>query len=222
MLSMKKYSLVIFVTLHISIAIAQTDSVAIDEGDYNASLALYDEAKLLIEEENYLLAVDFLQQAYEFYDGNSDYTYAAAFAFYKLDSLDAASNKIEWSLGLEPFQSDYLVLAGNIAYKSRSYDDAVRFYSRALQFQDSTDVAIDDLGCYYNRGNCHLKLAEYKAADEDYSYVLSIDESNFMAFHNRAQARLRSGQKEKACSDFQSAINVGSKVSRKYLLKYCQ
>lgn len=218
----KKYALVFLTTLFAQAVFAQVDTAFVDEGDYNASLALYDEAKLLIEEENYALATNFLQQAYDFYNGNSDYTYAAAFAFYKLDSLDDAANKIEWSLGLEPFQSDYLMLAGNIAYKSKSYEEAVRFYSRALQFQDSTDVAIDDLSCYYNRGNCYLKLEEYKAADKDYSYVLDIDPSNYMAFHNRAQARLRAGDRRGACVDFQEAINAGSKFSRRYLLKYCQ
>ena len=154
---MKKCLIVAFIALGTLSVRAQYSEEDLTEFEaaYQASVALYEVAKLLIEEEKYDQAIDFLQQAYEFYDGNSDYSYASAFAFYKIDSLGAAANKIEWSLGLEPFQSDYHVLAGNIAYKDQSYEDAVDFYSKALQYQDSTEIAIDELSCYNNLGNCH-------------------------------------------------------------------
>ncbi len=219
----KLWQIVSYGTLWMSSwAVAAQEDVVDFDGDYQSSLALYEESKLLIAEGNYTQAVDYLEQAHQFYKGNSDYTYAAAFALYKLDSLEAAARKIGWSLSLEPFQSDYHVLAGNIAYKDKKYDNAIGFYSRALQYQDSSEVVIDDLSCYYNRANCHLQQKDFKSAEADYSYVLSIDESNYMAFHNRAQARLRLGQKNAACADFESAINAGSKISGKYLQKYCQ
>lgn len=192
------------------------------EADYQASLALYEESKLLIAEESYEQAIDFLQQAHEFYKGSSDYTFAAAFALYKLDRLKEAAKKIQWSLNLEPFQSDYHVMAGNIAYKRMIYEDAANFYSKALQYQDSSEVAIDDLGCIYNRGNCFLQLEQFKKAESDFSEVLTIDSLNYMAFHNRAQTRLRLNNLAGACEDFRLAINAGSEISGKYLLKYCQ
>ncbi len=206
--------------LIIHVVTGQVDSVEF-AADYQASLALYEESKLLIAEGKYLEAVDFLSQAHEFYKGNSDYTYAAAFALYKIDSLRAAERKIGWSLSLEPFQSDYHVMAGNIFYKQMAYRRAINSYTQALQYQDSSQVVIDDLSCTYNRGNCYLQLELFQEAERDYSYVIDIDQSNYMAYHNRAQARLRSGRKEEACQDFQSAVDAGSRVSAEYMMKYC-
>lgn len=189
--------------------------------DYEASLALFEESRMLIEEEAYEQAVDYLQQAYEFYNGDSDYTYAAAFALYKLKRYEEALEKINWSISLRPFQANYHVMAGNIAYRDRKYEEGIDYYSQALQYQDSSEVAIDDLGCYYNRGNCYLRSALYEEAEWDFTEVLSIDESNFMAYHNRAQARLRLQKVDEACEDFQMAITNGSTISQNYLSKYC-
>lgn len=194
---------------------------AIDEKDYQASLALYEESKLLIAEGKYEQATDFLQQAHEFFKGNSDYTYAAAFALYKLERYEEASKKIDWSLSLEPFQSDYYVVAGNIAYKRELFVEGIGFYTKALIYQDSTEVPIDDLNCLYNRGNCYLNNEEYSLAENDYSTLLDVDNNNYMAFHNRAQARVRMGKNKLACEDWHAAIDTGSKISQKYISKYC-
>lgn len=190
--------------------------------EFETSMALFEESKLLIEEGQYSEAVDYLQQAYEFYNGNSDYTYAAAYALYKLNRYDEALNKIQWSISLQPFESTYHVMAGNIAYRSKQFDKGIDYFSQALQYQDSSSVAIDDLGCYYNRGNCYLSNKQYEEAENDFSEVLAVDETNFMAFHNRAQARLRQSKRTAACSDFNAAITHGSEISQSYITKYCE
>ncbi|MEM9326279.1 MAG: tetratricopeptide repeat protein [Bacteroidota bacterium] len=184
--------------------------------------ALYEESKLLIEEEKYEEAVGFLEQAHEMYKGNTDYTYVAAYALYKLQKLEEAAKKIGWSLALEPFQSDYYVLAGNIAYKREDFEKGIEFYNKALQYQDSTEVAINELDCVYNRANCYLNLANYENAARDYSSVLSIDKENFMAFHNRGLARLKLGRTEQACADFDAAVSTGSGISDKYRKRHCE
>ncbi len=195
------------------------DNAAID---FEASLALFEESKLLIEEGQYDEAVEYLEQAHDFYNGDSDYTYAAAFALYKLKRYEEALNKIQWSISLQPFESTYHVMAGNIAYRSKQYEKGIDYFSQALNYQDSSKVAIDDLSCFYNRGNCFLGNKQYQEAESDFTEVLSVDETNFMAYHNRAQARLRQSKREEACSDFNAAIENGSEISQSYLIKYCQ
>ncbi|MDW3193919.1 MAG: tetratricopeptide repeat protein [Cytophagales bacterium] len=202
-----------------------SDSVDTEDNsaaDFEASMALFEESKLLIEEGQFDQAVEYLRQAYEFYKGNSDYTYAAAYALYKLKRYDEALNKIQWSLSLQPFEATYHVMAGNIAYRSKQFDKGIDYFSQALQYQDSSGVAIDDLSCYYNRGNCFLSNRQYEEAEKDFSEVLSIDETNFMAYHNRAQARLRQKKLAAACEDFNSAITHGSEISQNYIAKYCE
>ncbi len=215
-----KYCCLLFLTFFMGINASGQPEISSE--DLELCNALYEESKLLIEEGKYDEAVGFLQQAHEIYKGNTDYTYVAAYALYKLKRLDDAADKIGWSIALEPFQSDYLVLAGNIAYKKREFEDGIGFYNKALRYQDSSQVAIDELNCIYNRGNCYLNLKNYESAERDYSSVLSIDDGNFMAFHNRALARLRLGLKEDACQDFENAVESGSNISSKYITKHCQ
>ena len=194
----------------------------IDEEDYRASFALYEEAKLLIEEGNLDQAVDFLQQAHEFNKGNTDFTYVAAFALFKQKDYPAALKKIGWSLALEPFQSDYLVLAGNISFRAKQYEKSVGYYSKALQYQDSSEVPINELRCLYNRGTCYLNLKEYEAAVKDFSLVIDTDDENYMAYHNRGLAHINLRQGSEGCSDLQKAIDLGSPISEKYQNKYCE
>ena len=194
----------------------------IEQGDYEASFALYEEAKLLIEEENYDLAIDYLEQAHEFNSGNSDFTYIAAFAFFKKKDYHNAMKKIKWSLQLEPFQSDYHLLAGNISFRAKMYENGISYYTKALQFQDSTEVPINEVDCLYNRGTCNLYVSNYLDAEMDFTRVLKVDDENYMAYHNRGLARIKQNNETEGCRDFTIAIENGSKISEKYLSKYCQ
>ena len=214
-----KYPALLFSLLWPFFVLAQQE---IDYEELQLSTALYEESKLLIDEGKYEEAVGFLEQAHDINKGNTDYTYAAAYALYKLKRLDAAAKQIGWSLMLEPFQSDYYVLAGNIAYKREDFAKGIEFYNKALQYQDSSEVAINELDCVYNRANCYLNLQNYESAERDYSSVLSIDRENYMAFHNRGLARLKLGLEPEACTDWNEAVQSGSSISQKYIKRHCQ
>ncbi|MBV6644112.1 MAG: tetratricopeptide repeat protein [Cyclobacteriaceae bacterium] len=214
-------ALLFFSLILVNIPFVFGQESVISEELYNKSMSLYNECTLLIDEGNYEKAIGFLDQAMAMNKGNSDFSYASAFAHYKLKQYQPALEKIKRSLQLEPFQSDYFVLAGNIAYQIKDYASGIEYYTAALDYRDSTEIPIDELKCLYNRANCYMGLRKYQQAEQDYSQVLQTDIGNYMAHHNRGLARVRIGRTEEGCMDFEKAVNFGSQLTQRYQVKHC-
>ncbi|RMZ57142.1 hypothetical protein APUTEX25_003599, partial [Auxenochlorella protothecoides] len=91
--------------------------------------------------------------------------------------------------------------AGNDAFKSGRYDDAVLQYSQALALDPGNAVY------YNNRALVYLRLGRYGAAEEDAEASLRIRVSA-KALLRRGSARMAMGEAEGAASDFEHVLRL--------------
>jgi tetratricopeptide (TPR) repeat protein len=61
---------------------------------------------------------------------------------------------------------------GNALFKEKRYEDAIKFYEKALDINSSQEVL------YSNKGTCKKCLKEYKDAINDYKKALEINPKN--------------------------------------------
>lgn len=90
-------------------------------------------------------------------------------------------------------------LQGNDAFRRQAYDEAIHFYSEAMNYQ-KTNASV-----YTNRAAASLKVEAYLQAEADCTKALDIDPLNPKAFNRRAQARQALGNLEGAIEDFTMA-----------------
>jgi len=95
-------------------------------------------------------------------------------------------------------------LQGNDAFRESQFDEAIYFYSEALQHQK------DNPAIYTNRAAAALKTDNCLQAEADCSEALRLDPNNAKAFHRRAQARHRLGDLAGALDDYQRAVALHS------------
>ncbi|KAI3438049.1 hypothetical protein D9Q98_000492 [Chlorella vulgaris] len=88
---------------------------------------------------------------------------------------------------------------GNKAYRAGRYDDAVRFYSAALQLSPRSAVY------HGNRAMANLKLGEYGAAEADCDQALKL-ELSAKTLLRRGSARLAQGNGVGARADFKQVL----------------
>lgn len=104
-----------------------------------------------------------------------------------------------------------------IAYIGMSdYEQAIASLTESLQNCDGhiTELEFDT--------NFYLALAYYKSAAyeealETYSAILSMDEKNVEAYYGRGLCKLKLGQAEEACSDFDMAVGLEPKNYALYI-----
>ncbi|CAM9365221.1 unnamed protein product [Chrysoparadoxa australica] len=78
---------------------------------------------------------------------------------------------------------------GNASYVSGSYEDALSFYSLALEYAPEDGTCNEDRAVYYcNRAACSLHLKEYEEVVNDCSQALELKEGYMKALTRRAQA----------------------------------
>lgn len=111
-------------------------------------------------------------------------------------------------------QTDYYKVYwdGVWKYQNGNYNEAVRYFNRALELQPQTNV----LAVYSYRGNCKLKLSDYTGALTDFDYAIAYSNSqptdnSLMKnlWYNRGLTNFFLGNKVISCSDFQKSIAAG-------------
>lgn len=214
---------VAFVILYLSIipAFAQDDET-IDENIYNQSSQLADDGWTYLSGQSFQDAVDKFTQSIELYDGNADALVGRANALMKLDRLDEAEKDILEALKMSGDEADMYYLAANIYYKMKYYENATSLYTKALDFNETSNVPIDIANCYYNRGNAFLGSGMYRSAINDFTKAIKNKEDFMNAYHNRGLAYKNRDAITEACADFEKAKSLGSLTSEKYIDKYCQ
>ena len=216
---MIRIPLIFTLLLYLFPVFAQDETI--DEGQYNLHIDLVDQGWLHVTGKNYEVAAQKFDQAIKVYDGNADAFLGRANARMKIDMLDEAKDDVHTALDMTGDQADMFYLAGNIYFKMKEYYLASEFYTKALDFNDQSDVPIDSIHCYYNRGNAHFEAGMYRSAIGDFSKAIEMQEDFTHAYHNRALAYRHRGNMDQACADFSKAKELGDLSSDKYIIKYC-
>ena len=94
------------------------------------------------------------------------------------------------------------------AEKNTEYDKAFSFYKKAIR------VDRNYIEAFNSRGLLHQKLEKHDKAIRDFSKIIEIDETNWLALHNRANSYTAQGDKKysiefkKAMKDYDKSINL--------------
>jgi serine/threonine-protein phosphatase 5 len=97
---------------------------------------------------------------------------------------------------------DELKKQGNECFGKHKYEQAVSFYSEALEL-DPGAVAL-----YTNRALANLRLEMYGAALSDADEAIKLDSKWIKAFYRRGEARAALGRYREAMSDFGAVLKV--------------
>lgn len=103
------------------------------------------------------------------------------------------------------------------------FEKAIEDYDRLVLFflpliiSDRLNIALvfsvlrkhpDNLSGLFNRGVCYHRKKEYRKAIDDFSSLIELDNSNSIAFHNRAQAYECLGNNQRAASDYTISLKL--------------
>lgn len=101
-----------------------------------------------------------------------------------------------------PGPGDALKEKGNAAFKAGKYDEAVRHYGAAIN-KDTRNAVL-----YSNRAMAHLKLGDFKSAEEDCTLALALDPRNVKALLRRGTARGFQQTYTDALADYQAVLRL--------------
>jgi len=94
------------------------------------------------------------------------------------------------------------------AEKNADFENAFSFYKKAIR------VDRKYIDAYSSRGLLHQKLKKHDKAIRDFSKIIEIDETNWLALHNRANSYTAQGDKKysielkKAMKDYDKSIEL--------------
>lgn len=87
---------------------------------------------------------------------------------------------------------------------------AMKCYNRALELDDSL------ADCYYNRGNLHDSLGEYREAIADFTRAIELVPEMTAAWNNRGNARVELADYTGALADFEEVIRLNPERENAY------
>ena len=101
-------------------------------------------------------------------------------------------------------------------------EKAIKMYTQAIERIKENGMVLEFYKCYFNRGNCELKLENYQQAIEDYSKSIEFNPNYYGSYVNRGVARYNLKDQDGACSDWHKAVELGSKGANGYINSYCK
>ncbi|XP_055383408.1 RNA polymerase II-associated protein 3 [Condylostylus longicornis] len=96
---------------------------------------------------------------------------------------------------------------GNNLVKVGKYDEALYFYTAAIQHFDKEPIY------FTNRALCYLRLEKYKECIKDCDQAIHLNKTNIKAYYRRMQAYEFLGENEDALKDCQNVLNLDPKNS---------
>lgn len=151
---------------------------------------------------------------------------------------DVTSNEI-YSTHLVLTAEEYFEL-GNLASDQNNHEDAIKYYSYAIQLNPQFFRAYINIGdsynkigdnknaiknytyalqinphdaiAFYNRGNIYLDMKNYEAAIIDYKFFILLEPQFALAYNNRGVAYKNLGKDADAIKDYKYAIELDPKL----------
>ena len=94
--------------------------------------------------------------------------------------------------------------AGNALFKDEKFQEAVDFYTDALEIDKFHAKANAKLFC--NRAACYFKMGKYSETIDDCSSAVQLDKSYQKAFHRRALAFMETEAFDQAVKDYEQLV----------------
>ena len=108
------------------------------------------------------------------------------------------------AIEINPKYADAYNNRGNAYAKKGQYDKAIADYNKAIEINPRFAAA------YNNRGNAYMGNGQYDKAISDYNKAIEINPRDAFAYDNRGFVYMvKLGNKNKACSDWKRACELG-------------
>lgn len=110
---------------------------------------------------------------------NKDVYALYAMVYYDMKEFEKAQNYAQKALDIDKSNAQSLLILGNIAYRDKDYQTAMRYYRKIQgKFKDfSAELALAQI---------YLNLKEIQKAKDVYSKILRISSKSFMAYYQMA------------------------------------
>lgn len=122
---------------------------------------------------------------------------------------------LQAGLEISPNHPEFLNELAQEYYYIRDYDQASGTLAKLIE-EDSTDPSN-----YYRLGLIHYDQDHYENAVAQFSKAIQFDEDHLQALEMRGSSFLRKNEIEKACEDWQRAMNLGSGNVEADVIRYC-
>ena len=113
----------------------------------------------------------------------------------------------------------------NINYLIENYNKSIELYTYAIELlpklnknnvEENRKMTIN---LYNNRGNCQIKMKNYKVGIKDFTKVLNIDANNLKGLYRRGICYLNTDKYNLAFDDLVKAYNIASEGNEKNEIK---
>lgn len=101
----------------------------------------------------------------------------------------------------------------------KNYNRSFELYSHAISLLKEDNIDKYGINLYNNRGNCQIKLQNYKMGIPDFEKVLSIDKNNIKALFRRGICYKGLEKYNLAFEDFSTAYNLSIIEEEKEMVK---
>lgn len=100
-----------------------------------------------------------------------------------------------------------LINLGNNSFEEAQYDDALRYYTSAIELLQGQGK-FNLINTHYNRGLAYLKMEGYESAIDDFTRVIQMNPNDSRAYFNRGNALALTNLHERAIDDYSRAIEL--------------
>ena len=133
---------------------------------------------------------------------NAKYLKIRGWAFYSLDSLEAALQDYNAAIKMDVSDDDLYFRRGDVFFAMEKYNDAISDYSQAIK------LSPDSLSYRISRAVAYEEIKEIDKAMGEYNYVLTRMPTNEFALKNRGLLRCEIlNEFEKGLADFEKLLS---------------
>ena len=136
------------------------------------------------------------------------------FSLEKLGNLKEAETNYQKALEISPDQKDiYLNRIGIYYYNQKKYDQAIRYYKKAVEYQQKPVY-------YENLGNAYFDSEDYESAEKEFIKVLEITPQNYIYFENLGLISQKQQEYKKAIGYFEQALSLAPENEKGFFYNY--
>ena len=163
--------------------------------------------------------------------------------------LNAGLSSINRAIELDPKMPESYFYRGNIYYGQVNYAAALNDYLKAIELNPAYSEAYYNIGVVYNttnrfqesiepltkaisitpneymyqtRASSFFNLRRFQEAADDYTKAIAINPKLGQAYFNRGSTYLNMQQKENACADWKTALDLGFTKANEVITAYCR